>query len=410
MGTDTVAANRHSAVEQISQIDLPVQSASKRIESIDIVRGIVMVLMAIDHVRVYSGLPAGGPTPGIFFTRWVTHFCAPIFVFLAGTGIYLYEQKRRDSRSVAKYLLTRGAILVVLELTVLRLAWTFNFDYRHYMLAGVIWVIGWCMILMAGLVQLPTSAVAILGAAIIALHNIVDPFLPKLGPSLAESSFAWFWQLLYFGGGIDLGHDGPTLAVLYVLVPWIGVMAAGYGFGAVMKLPADRRNRICYGLGTVAIALFAILRGFNLYGDPRPWRAHGLIGFLNTTKYPASLLFLLMTLGPVLIAIPIMERVAGSAIAKIFRTFGRVPFFYYVLHVPLIHAAAIVVSLLRTGSVNPWLFANHPMGNPPAPAGYTWSLGLLYLVWAIVVAILYLPCRRFARLKDTRKDPWLSFL
>jgi hypothetical protein len=157
----------------------------------------------------------------------------------------------------------------------------------------------------------------------------------------------------------------------------------------------------------VAIVLFLLLRGFNLYGDPRPWHTHGLIGFLNTTKYPASLLFLLMTLGPMLIAIPIMELVA---IAKIFRIFGRVPFFYYVLHIPLIHAAAIAVSLVRSGSVNPWLFANHPMGNPPAPAGYTWSLGLLYLVWAIVVALLYLPCRWFAELKDSRKDPWLSLL
>jgi uncharacterized membrane protein len=407
MGTDTVAANRRSAVDGISHSNLPVQPTSRRIESLDIVRGIVMLLMAIDHVRVYSGLPAGGPTPGIFFTRWVTHFCAPIFVFLAGTGIYLYAQKRGNSGSVARYLITRGAILVFLELTVLRLAWTFNFDYRHYMLAGVIWMIGWCMILMAGLVQLPTRVVAIFGVAIIALHNIVDPFLPKLGPHLPESSFAWFWRLLYFGGGIDLGHDGPTLAVLYVIIPWIGVMAAGYGFGAVMKLPADRRNRICYGLGSVAIVLFLLLRGFNLYGDPRPWHTHGLIGFLNTTKYPASLLFLLMTLGPMLIAIPIMERVA---IAKIFRIFGRVPFFYYVLHIPLIHAAAIAVSLVRSGSVNPWLFANHPMGNPPAPAGYTWSLGLLYLVWAIVVALLYLPCRWFAELKDSRKDPWLSLL
>ena len=186
-------------------------STSGRIASIDIIRGAVMVLMAIDHVRVFSGVPAGGPTPGVFFTRWVTHFCAPAFIFLAGTAAYLYGEKVRDRGMLARFLLTRGAWLVLLELTVLRFAWTFNFDYAHYALAGVIWVIGWCMILMAGLVYLPLAAIATVGVAIVALHNVTDLYSFQLARAASASSLAWLWQILYFGGNIALGggEDGP---------------------------------------------------------------------------------------------------------------------------------------------------------------------------------------------------------
>jgi uncharacterized membrane protein len=388
-------------------------SSHSRIDSLDIIRGTVMVLMAIDHVRVYSGLPAGGPTPSIFFTRWVTHFCAPIFVFLAGTGAYLYRQKQVNIRAVARYLAVRGSLLVLLELTLLRLAWTFNFDYRHYLLAGVIWVIGWCMILMALLVRLPTTLVGALGVAVIIGHNLVDPFLPRLLPHLRESNVAWIWQILYFGGPVELGADGPTLMVLYSIVPWIGVMAAGYAFGVVMRWPAERRNRMCFHLGIASILLFLLLRGFNVYGDPRPWHTISqmppLLALLNTNKYPASLLFLLMTLGPMLVAIPLLDRARGP-IAEVLKTFGRVPLFYYLLHIPLIHAVALLVSVLRLGSVDPWLFANHPMGNPAPPDGYTWSLSVLYTVWAAVIVLLYVPCQWFAQLKIRRRDTWLSFL
>ncbi len=387
--------------------------SKSRIVSIDIIRGLVMVLMAIDHVRVYSGLPPGGPTAGIFFTRWVTHFCAPIFVFLAGTGAYLYRQRQKDIGGVARYLATRGVFLVFLELTFLRFAWTFNFDYRHYLLAGVIWSIGWCMVLMALLVRLPTLPIGAFGLAIIFGHNLVDPFLPRLLPHLRGSSVAWLWQILYFGGPIQLGTNGPTLMVLYSIIPWIGVMAAGYAFGAVMRLPEHRRRRICFQMGFASVFLFLILRGFNLYGDPRSWHAFSqmppLLAFLNTTKYPASLLFLLMTLGPMLIAVPLLNQAKGP-VAEVLKTFGRVPFFYYLLHIPLIHAAALVVSVLRSGSIAPWLFANHPMGNPPPPNGYTWSLGTLYVVWGIVILLLYFPCRWLARVKSQRPNTWLRFL
>jgi uncharacterized membrane protein len=208
--------------------------------------------------------------------------------------------------------------------------------------------------------------------------------------------------------------------VLYSLVPWVGVMAAGYAFGRVLLKPPAERNRWCLALGLGATALFLVLRGFNLYGNPAPWSAAAspaggrpamppLLSFLNTNKYPASFDFLLMTLGPTIALMPVLERARGL-LARVLTTFGRVPFFYYVLHIPLIHALALVVSLLRTGQVDAWLFANHPMGNPPAPAGYTWSLGLLYVVWAVAVAMLYFPCRWFADLKTRRPGTWLSYL
>ena len=391
-----------------------------RIASIDLIRGAVMILMAIDHVRVYSGLPAGGATPGFFFTRWVTHVCAPAFVFLAGTSAFFYARKHAD---LPRFLLIRGAWLVVLELTVLRVAWTFNLDFAGYEMAGVIWVIGWCMILLAGLVKLPLAAVGIIGLVIIAGHNLMDPHLGKLIPALGESSFAGLWKILYvgfFAGPIRFGAEGPSLIVLYSIVPWIGVMAAGYAFGRVLTLAPARRNRICLAVGLGATGLFLLLRGFNLYGDPRPWSAAAqspdgspsmpaLLSFLNATKYPASLAFLLMTLGPTLALVPLLQRARG-ALARWITVFGRVPFFFYVLHIPLIHTLALLVSKIRLGQVSPWLFTNHPMGNPPPPDGDTWSLPLLYVVWAAAILTLYLPCRWFADLKARRSDWWLRYV
>jgi uncharacterized membrane protein len=387
---------------------------SHRLAAIDVVRGVVMILMAIDHVRVYSGVPAGGPTAGVFFTRWVTHFVAPAFVFLAGTGAFLHGKRMGERRELARFLLTRGAWLVLLELTLIRVMWTFNLDFGTYLLAGVIWVIGICMMLMAALVYLPTAAIGTIGVAIIVGHNLLDFLPPAAVSSLQESAFVWLWQILYFGGGIQLGAAGPQFIVLYTVVPWIGVMAAGYAFGAVMTQSPERRRSISILLGLGTITLFILLRFADVYGDSRSWHAPGgapvLLRFLNTSKYPASLLFLLMTLGPAILAVGLLDRVRGR-VADTLTTFGRVPLFYYLLHIPAIHIAALIVSWLRTGRVEPWLFANHPMMVPPVPEGYAWSLPLLYLITAIVVALLYIPCRRFARLKEERRDSrWLSYL
>ena len=391
-----------------------------RIASVDLIRGAVMIVMAIDHVRVYSGLPAGGPTPGIFFTRWITHFCAPAFIFLAGTSILLYARKHSG---VSKYLLIRGAWLVFLELTFLRVAWTFNFDFRHYEMAGVIWVIGVCMILMAGFVKLPLSVVGAIGVVIIGAHNLMDSHLGKLLDGLDQNPLSGLWKIFYvgfFAGPVQFGRNGPYLTVLYSIVPWIGVMAAGYAFGKILTFEPTRRKRLCLTIGLSAIALFLILRGFNLYGDPRPWHVStagrngappmpALFSFLNTAKYPASLDFLLMTLGPIITLIPLVEGLNG-AVARGITLFGRVPFFYYMLHIPLIHALALIVSKIRLGYVSPWLFTNHPMGNPEPPPGYVWSLPLLYLIWAIAILLLYFACRWFAALKARRNDWWLQYL
>jgi uncharacterized membrane protein len=312
---------------------------------------------------------------------------------------------------------TRGAWLILLEFTFLRVAWTFNFDSSGYEMAGVIWVIGCCMILMAGLIKLPLPVVGAFGVLVIAAHNLMDPHMGSLLEGLDANPLSGLWKIMYvgfFAGPIRVTAHGPNLIVLYSIIPWIGVMAAGYAFGKIVTLAPSRRNRFCFAIGGSAIALFLVLRGFNLYGDPRPWMAAsasrpmpGFLSFLNCSKYPASLNFLLMTLGPTIALIPLVENLRG-AVARAITLFGRVPFFYYMLHIPLIHVLALVVSKVRLGFVSPWLFANHPMGNPEPPEGYTWSLPLLYLIWGITIALLYYPCRWFAGVK-ARKGGWLTY-
>ncbi len=303
----------------------------------------------------------------------------------------------------------------------LRVAWTFNLGFMRYNMAGVLWVIGCSMILLALLVRLPPLAAGVFGVAVIAGHNLLDPYLDTLIPELGASRVSALWKVLYVGfvaGPITLAAGGPELWILYSIVPWVGVMAAGYAFGAVLTLERERRRRVCMGIGWGAIALFLVLRGFNVYGDPRPWGAPAqdpgggmpaLLAFLNTSKYPASLAFLLMTLGPTIALIPLLDGARG-VVVRWLTVFGRVPFFYYVLHIPLIHVLALVVSRLRSGEFSPWLFADHPMGTPPAPAGYAWSLPLLYGVWAVAIVMLFFASRWFVALKARRTDWWLKYL
>ena len=384
-------------------------AAANRLMSLDVMRGAVMILMAIDHVRVFSGLPAGGPTPGIFFTRWITHFAAPAFVFLAGTGAFLHGRKLGDTGALARYLVTRGAILILLELTAIRVSWTFNFDYSSYLLAGVIWMLGVCMILLAGLIRFSTRTIAIVGVVLIFAQQLVA--LPALAMSESmRASVGWIWQFLYFGGDIQLGSRGPTLAILYSIVPWIGVMATGYAFGEIMLLDAATRRRLCLRIGLAASALFIVVAGGVVaLRQPQPDDPPLLFLFLEQQKYPASQLFLLMTLGPMIALLPLVERAHGP-LTRVLAIFGRVPMFYYLLHIPLIHALAIVVSLVRQGSVTPWLFGNHPMQPPEQPVGYMWSLWLLYLVFVIAVVLLYYPCRWYADVKARHKDTWLRYI
>lgn len=372
-----------------------------------------MVLMAIDHVRVFAGVPAGGTTTGLFLTRWVTNFCAPAFVFLAGVSIFLHSERLKDRATLSRWLLLRGAWLVLLELTFLRLAWTFNIDFAHYMLAGVIWMLGWCMILMALLVRLPVVVNAVFGLAIVCGHNLIATAIRSSQQSLMNSSLGWLWKIFYFGGAISIGGgEDPNFFILYSILPWIGVMAAGYAFGAILRMSDEQRNSACYTIGIGAIVVFLVLRSLNIYGD-RPWTAApqvpGWIAFLNTTKYPASFLFLLMTLGPTIAVLPLLEKAQGR-ITQWLTVFGRVPMFYYLLHIPLIHLLALAISLVRSPSATGWLFGNHPFLPDRVPEGYTWSLALLYFVTAIAVVILYFACRRFAQYKAEKKSPWLSYL
>ena len=385
----------------------PEARASQRLAGVDVLRGAVMVLMALDHVRVYfSAEPLGSLgniSAQLFAMRWITHFCAPVFVFLAGAGAFLHG--RRTSRAeLARYLATRGAWLILLELTLIRLAWTFNLGWNEFLLAGVIWVIGLSMLCLAGLVFLPRAAILAFGLVLVGGHDLFGAGLQHLPLS----------QVLYSGGPIQLGESGPTLVVLYTLVPWAGVMALGYAFGEVLASDEKRRRTLCHAIGWGAIVLFLALRGANLYGDPSSWASSErgalftLYSFVNTNKYPASLLFLLMTLGPSIALLPWIEH-AGGRIARTLAVFGRVPLFYYLLHIPLIHVLALGLALARTGSAPGWLSGNFPMMGP-APAGLGYGVPAMIALTALVVLLLYFPCRAFAAKKRGRSGGWTSYL
>ncbi len=378
----------------------PVQERAKRIVSLDIVRGIAMVLMAIDHVRVYAGVPAGGPNPGVFFTRWVTNFSAPVFAFFAGTGAYFHAKQLGSTSELSVYLLKRGALLVLLELTYLRLAWTFNIDVTEYNLAGVIWMLGWCMIVLAGLVRfLSARTIGAIGLVMIIVQPVFGPISNALPATLGG--------ILYLGGQVHIGS--LPMDVLYVLIPWVGVMAVGYAFGEVMSRPETERRRLCLRIGTTATALFVAI-GAAIAVSKRGGEGPPLLfRVLNQQKYPPSVLFLLMTLGPAIAFLPVAENMQGL-FAKVMETFGRVPMFFYLLHIPLIHALALVVSLIREGHVNPWLFGNFPMEPGKLPEGYRWSLGLLYLVFVVAIAILYPVCRWYSERKRTRPVGWMRYI
>jgi uncharacterized membrane protein len=388
----------------------PVVNKRVRIESIDVVRGVIMILMAIDHTRDFFGVPGANPTNlasttvPLFFTRWITHFCAPVFFLLTGTGAYLALRKKSE-RELSRFLFTRGLWLIFLELVVTRgFGWQFNFDY-HVTMLFILWALGWAMIVLSVLVYLPTSVVATFGVVMIATHNLLDS---------VESSNP-FWTILHSPNFI-LNHPGHIVFVPYALIPWVGVTAAGYGLGQIYgnSWPSTRRKTFLLTLGIGLTAGFFILRAVNLYGDPRPWAsqksaAFTVLSFLNTTKYPPSLLFLLMTLGPALLFLWAVDAKTPRWLRPAL-TIGKVPIFYYLLHIPLIHLIAIAVCYARYGQVH-WMFESPTIGQFPftPPPGWGFSLPIIYLVWACVVLMLYPLCRWFAGLKQRRNDAWLSY-
>ena len=399
---------------------------SDRILSVDLLRGVVMIIMALDHVRdffTYLRFPPEDMTQTygwLFFTRWLTHYSAPTFFFLAGTGAYLSLGRGKPIGKLSQFLWTRGLWLVFMELTVVAYAWTFVPEIGF---GGVIWALGWSMVLMALLVRLPVKWVGAIGIAMIALHNLTDRIDPASWGKLAP-----LWTFLHTPGGIPVPKI-EFFFILYAIVPLVGVMAVGYVFGALLRESPERRQRIAFWIGALATLGFVLLRATGIYGNPPaglpfgiplatgPW-VHGptltltIISFFNVAKYPPSLQFLLMTLGPALMVLAMLDRATSggrlNALGRFILVYGRVPMFYYVLHIFLVHLMAVTVALI-THQPYGWLLHGGFMTNSPQP-GYGHGLPFIYLMWALAILLLYLPCKWFAGVKQRRKDWWLSYL
>lgn len=387
----------------------PTTTNRTRLEAVDLLRGVIMILMALDHTRDFFGIPGQNPTDlasasaALFLTRWITHFCAPVFFLLTGTGSWL-ALRRRSRGELSWFLLTRGLWLIFLDLVLARcLAYQFNFDYRVTMLL-VLWALGWAMITLAALVRLPASVVTAFGVVLVAGHNLFD----------GVRSASPLWSILHRPGFV-LNTPEHVVFVAYPLIPWIGVTAIGFGLGRIYDWSPERRRAFLLRLGAALSLGFLVLRGLNVYGDPARWApqktaAFTVLSFLNTTKYPPSLLFLLMTLGPALIFLALVDRHTPRLLRPAL-TIGRVPLFYYLLHFTLIHLLAVAVCFLRYGSAH-WMTESPDLGHYPfsPPPGWGFSLPVVYLAWAFVVVVMYPLCRWFAALKARRSEAWLSYL
>ncbi|HTV01948.1 MAG TPA: heparan-alpha-glucosaminide N-acetyltransferase domain-containing protein [Luteitalea sp.] len=393
--------------------------ATSRLVAIDALRGLVMVVMALDHVRdfVHVGAMTFSPedlartTPPLFFTRWVTHVCAPAFVLLAGIAVYL-KLRRDGSRSrLSAFLVSRGLWLIVAEVVLLRFALNFRLFGPDAIFLLVLWAVGVSMIVLAALIHLPPRVVGLLGVVIVVLHNRLDPIR-----AVDLGALAPLWTVLHQQGAIPIA--GTVAVVGYPVLPWIGLLAVGFGAGQLFDLDARRRQRWLTGTGLALIVAFVALRWINQYGDPQPWASQAtplmtLVSFLRTTKYPPSLLFLLMTVGPVLLGLAWFDRrklAPGHPLAVI----GRVPLFYYLGHFLLAHVVASCLAWWTYGGFGRF-FLSGPfpsMGGPAQafPADFGWSLGTVYVVWLLVVALMYPLCRWFDGVKRRRRDWWLSYL
>ena len=387
----------------------PAQSVRTRIEAVDVVRGVIMVIMALDHTRDYFGMPGANPTalasttPALFFARWITHFCAPTFFLLTGTGAYLSLSKQTP-RQLSRFLFTRGLWLIFLEIVVLRFMMTFNVDYRVTILT-VLWALGWSMITLSALVFLRPAVVAATGLVLIVGHNLLDG-IRSPNP---------IWSFLHAPGFL-LNNPDHTVFISYPIIPWIGVTAVGYALGQIYAWPAERRRQWLLRAGIAATAAFFVLRGINVYGDPVKWAAQKslaftLISFFNLNKYPPSLLFLLMTLGPVLLFLRAVDRKTPTVLEPAM-IIGKVPMFYFLLHFTLIHLIAVAVTYAQNGSAH-WMFESPGLDTFPftPPPNWGFSLPIVYLVWAIVVISCYPLSRWYADVKRRRPDlKWLSYL
>lgn len=379
-----------------------------RIQSIDLLRGLVMIIMALDHVRDYFNTDSFMIDPtdlsktnvALFATRWITHFCAPLFMFLSGTSAFLMGQKK-TKRELSVFLLTRGLWLIFLELTIVGFGWSFQFDI-HYFGLLVIWALGTSMIVLSGLVWLPFNAILLIGVIMVCTHNALDTVHVQ-----GNTVSALGWKLLHEQGEGTLG--GVHIFVMYPILPWIGVMALGYCLGKLYATDFDaaKRKKTLKVLGLSVIVVFIALRFSNLYGDAALWSsqprtAFTILSFLNTTKYPPSLLYLTMTLGPALLFLAYSENIT-NLFSNIIKIYGRVPMFYYLCHLYLIHLGAVVLSFVQ--GFKP---SDFEKGIPP---GYGVNLGMTYVVWLAVIIILYPLCKWYDKYKTGhRENKWLSYL
>ena len=377
--------------------------ALSRLSSIDVLRGLIIVIMALDHVRDYftdvrfNPLDPTQTTAMLYATRWITNFCAPTFVLLAGVSAYLVG-RRCTTRELSRFLLTRGLWLAFLELAVISVEWTFNFRFELGLIMQVVWAIGMSMVVLAGLVYLPVRVVGAIGVTICVFHNLLD------GVPMPESAvMKTVWSILHVQSPVAIGY------VHYPLIPWVGVMAAGYALASVFGMEAERRHRVLIAIGASMVALFLALRLINTYGDPVPWTTqvdhlHTLMSFFNVKKYPPSLDYLLVTIGPALMLLACLENVRGR-FADVLQVFGRVPLFFYVLHLALAHLAAGLLAMAMG-------YGNVVLTNLPAFFPRDWGVGLpaVYLAWVLVVVTLYPACRWFGEVKRRRGDWWLSYL
>ncbi len=375
----------------------------ERINSIDLLRGVVIILMALDYVRMYFGQGSwftdptnlATTTPLLFFTRWITHFCAPIFIFLAGTSAALYRARLQHTRQLFRYLFTRGLWLIFLELVIVNFGWTFDITFSFRFLQ-VIWGIGVSMVALAFLVYLPKWAIFAFGIVAVAGHNLLDPIQME-----GTTPLALIWYILHQKQVVVFGPNF-VVDVVYPLIPLVGLISLGYVFGTFYQpgfSPVARRKWLL-SIGTAAILLFLVLRGFNLYGDPNPWGqqpalANPILSFLNTTKYPTSLQFLLMTIGPGLVFLALTEK-TNNRITEVVLTFGRVSLFFYVVHIYLIHFLALVALAISGWSWTEYIVTGEAFLSQRL-TGFGFPLYVVYLVWVLVLLVLY-PLSRWYRL------------
>jgi uncharacterized membrane protein len=380
-----------------------------RVQAIDLLRGAVMILMTLDHARDFFSKGGCDPTdlartnPALFFTRWVTHFCAPVFLFLAGTGAFLSFARGKSRSQLAWFLLSRGSFLVFLECTFVHCTWSFYWDYCP-LRCQVIWVIGWSMVVLSGLVFLPTWSVLAVGVCLLFGRNWLDGLLSDFGGGAT-------WLSIFLStGGTWKPVPGVRLIVVYALLPWLGLMTLGYGLGPLWLLEAGKRRRWLAVIGAAAMLLFLVLRVTNWYGGPRAWSPQStyllsLLSFLNVQKYPPSPPYVLMTLGPAILALAWFDGVRGMA-AQWLATFGRVPLFYYLIHIPMLHLMAVAYAHGRQTVAGLIIF----VAAGRLPVGWVKGLPVVYFFWIGVVVGLYPACRWFAGMKRRHRIAWLSYL